>query len=582
MKSPRPQPGTTTHDIAALGRVMGHYRLVRLLGVGGMGQVFLAEHVVLGRLAAVKVLHPELSRQHEALARFFNEARASAQLRHPGLIDVFDFGWDSSGQAYIVMELVEGSSLRDLIERHSIPIPFAIAVIRQVAEAMQLAHAHGIVHRDLKPENLFLVPDPLVPMGCRVKVLDFGIAKLFGRWSQNEVVTRTGNILGTPAYMAPEQCHGAGHVDERADIYSLGCILFEMLCGRPPFVSDGVGAIIASHLMERPPAPSLFNPDVPPEIDALVLSLLTKTAESRVASMAELVALIHGLSTGEPAPQPELLPWATTLAMGSGPAHLPKGPQGMPTPPLGTHTPPAVAAPERRLPTPPVLMAAPLYDTMSVKKPGRGRRLLMGGLGLAAAAGSLLILAGQSFDGPGRDVEAAALPTAALAVAAKPLAAPALDARPAQTAVTTLASAAADASPANAVEVTPLSDTGPAQVVWHIETNPSGARVVRESDGAELGRTPLELRVPSTRGRMGIIVDKPGYRRTRTDLPLDRDASAIVELARRSSASGSASPRVSASNDEAEPAEADPAPAPADRPRRTEPVADGALDPYGD
>jgi eukaryotic-like serine/threonine-protein kinase len=517
----REQQLVRTHDQAAMGRVMGQYRLVRLLGMGGMGQVFLAEHVVLGRLAAVKVLHAELSQQHESTVRFFNEARASAQLRHPGLIEVFDYGWDPAGRAYIVMELLEGASLRSLIERQRVPIVFAVAVAQQVAEAMTLAHAHGIVHRDLKPENLFLVPDPLVPMGCRVKVLDFGIAKLFGRWLHNEAVTRTGHILGTPMYMAPEQCHGAGHVDDRADVYSLGCILFEMLCGRPPFVSDGVGAIIAAHLTEPPVAPSAIHPEVPPELDALVLSMLAKTPETRVASMAELVNRLGELPGMEPqSTDPEVLRWSRTLPLHQVPPQRPGAPL----------TPVALA------PTPAVLMAERLQGTVDVQlaTPRHGSLLWsLVTLGVAALA-TILVVTGSAH-APGAHAEPPA-----------PAPLPVEQATPVDAAI---ASARADAAPS--------------EVVWRIETNPSGARVMRADDGRELGVTPLELRLPAQPGRVSVLVDKRGYRRSRTELPLDRDASAIVELAR-------------------EPLLTPAAQASRTRPPLDEPVADGALDPYGE
>jgi len=218
------------------GETIGSYRLVRHIGQGAMGEVFEAEHLLLGSHAAIKVLRPELSLRDETVGRFFNEARAAAVARHPGLVEVFDFGYHTSGNAYLVMELLQGESLSSLVARRG-PLPAGEAVLlaRQVAMAMAAAHQHGIVHRDLKPDNLYITSDPDSSCGMRVKVLDFGVAKLASASISGATATRTGQLIGTPLYMAPEQCHGASLVDARADIYSLGCILYHMLCGHPPF-----------------------------------------------------------------------------------------------------------------------------------------------------------------------------------------------------------------------------------------------------------------------------------------------------------------------------------------------------------
>src|SRR5689334_23378485 len=196
-----------------IGEVVGSYRITSQLGSGGMGVVYAAEHVVLGSKAAVKMLQPRHSFDQETVTRFFNEARAATRIKHPGIIGVFDFGKHSSGSAYLVMELLEGETLHQRIRRLGrMTARDALVVGRQIASALDAAHTAGIVHRDLKPHNLFIVADPDLPGGERVKVLDFGIAKLAveaagGPGSTGG--TREGALLGTPKYMAPEQCRGA-------------------------------------------------------------------------------------------------------------------------------------------------------------------------------------------------------------------------------------------------------------------------------------------------------------------------------------------------------------------------------------
>jgi DNA-binding response OmpR family regulator len=275
----------------------GNYRILSQIGQGGMGAVFLAEHVLLGKEVALKVLLPELSRSKDNVARFFNEARSAASIRDPGIVDVFDFGYESE-QAYIVMELLRGESLGTHLSRVRRPaLDFVLRVGKQMARAIGAAHARGIVHRDLKPDNVFLATDPDVPSGVRVKVLDFGAAKLALDLGPSSVITRTGDLVGTPLYMSPEQCRGTGEVDARADVYALGCMLFEMLCGRPPFVNGGIGMIIGSHIYQPAPQASSLA-DVDPLLDALLARALAKEPDERPQSMSEVAAELAELEAG--------------------------------------------------------------------------------------------------------------------------------------------------------------------------------------------------------------------------------------------------------------------------------------------
>ncbi|ACY13497.1 bifunctional serine/threonine-protein kinase/formylglycine-generating enzyme family protein [Haliangium ochraceum] len=272
-----------------IGHTLRGYRVVEELGAGGMGMVYIAKHELIGKQAAVKVLLPEYSRDPSVVRRFFNEARAATQIQHPGIVEVFDFGYHDDGSAFIVMELLRGEPLSERLERMGrLPTGMAQRFVLQIAGALGAAHAAGIVHRDLKPDNIFVVHDPDVTGSERAKVLDFGIAKLAGEMSAEELKTRTGMVVGTPRYMAPEQCRGAREVDHRADLYALGCIFYEMLCGRPPFQEKGIGDLFAAHMFQPPAPPSSIDPEIPPDLEAALLSLLAKEPEQRFPSAAAL------------------------------------------------------------------------------------------------------------------------------------------------------------------------------------------------------------------------------------------------------------------------------------------------------
>jgi serine/threonine-protein kinase len=281
-----------------IGERFGSFQALSLLGEGGMGSVYLAEHPTIGRRVAVKVLRTELGRDPEVLERFLNEARAANAIRHPNIIEILDSGTTAAGVPYLVMELLEGETLRARMARAGGPLPLrdALEIAYQTASALGAAHAKGIVHRDLKPDNLFLVPNDVDPGRERVKVLDFGIAKLqIDR--AGSFRTRTGALMGTPVYMSPEQCLGTKTVDLRTDVYALGIILFEMLTGSPPYLSDGFGELVNMHLNATIPSPREKIPDVPEAIASLVVRMLAKRPEDRVASMADVQAAIKAAAS---------------------------------------------------------------------------------------------------------------------------------------------------------------------------------------------------------------------------------------------------------------------------------------------
>jgi serine/threonine protein kinase len=274
---------------------IGQYRVTGLIGRGGMGAVYAAEHTLLGRPAAIKVLLPELSQKQDVVTRFFNEARAATAIRHPGIVEIYDFGWTPDGAAFIVMERLEGETLGRRAARLRLRWSAVLAIARQIAGALAAAHAKGIVHRDLKPDNVFLVPDPEVPGGERIKLLDFGIAKLAVDSSSSSNVTKTGAVMGTPTYMAPEQCRGVA-VDHRADLYSLGCVIYELCCGGPPFVGEGSGDVLAAHIHLPVPAMTARGAEVPHAVEQLVMHLLAKAPADRVQSAEELIRAIDAVT----------------------------------------------------------------------------------------------------------------------------------------------------------------------------------------------------------------------------------------------------------------------------------------------
>ncbi len=289
------------------GQRFGNYRVVRLIGEGGFGEVYLVENELIQRRAAVKVLHPALAQDAELVRRFLNEARAASAICHPNIVEVLDAGGTPEGAPYILMEFLEGVSLQKrLADRGRLALRQVLDIANQAGSALVAAHAAGIVHRDLKPENLFLVPDTGVPSGERVKVLDFGIAKIrLGGGTGGTVRTRTGMIIGSPAYMSPEQCKDSADVDVRSDVYSFATILYEMLAGRTPHVAASGTELLFMHLTTTPPSLREFAPRVPVSIEAPIMRGLARDREDRFDSVESFVAALRG-GLDSPAPGPSV------------------------------------------------------------------------------------------------------------------------------------------------------------------------------------------------------------------------------------------------------------------------------------
>ena len=278
------------------GRVFGNYRIVRLLGEGGFGEVYLAENPLLERRAAVKVLHTGLAQDPELVRRFLNEARAASAIRHPNIIEVFDAGITPEGAPYILMEFLEGVSLQKrLADQGRLGVDLVLDIARQAGSALGAAHAAGIVHRDLKPENLFLIPDPNLPGAVRVKILDFGIAKIKrSAASGGTMRTQAGLIMGSPAYMSPEQCKDSADVDLRSDIYSFGVIIYEALSGKPPFLAASATEILVMQLTAIPTPLCEGLAHVPAYVEAAVMRALAKERAERFDSVAVFVNALRG------------------------------------------------------------------------------------------------------------------------------------------------------------------------------------------------------------------------------------------------------------------------------------------------
>ncbi|MER6121223.1 Stk1 family PASTA domain-containing Ser/Thr kinase [Streptomyces sp. NPDC001795] len=285
-------------------RLGGRYELGQVLGRGGMAEVYLAHDTRLGRTVAVKTLRADLARDPSFQARFRREAQSAASLNHPAIVAVYDTGEDyidGVSIPYIVMEYVDGSTLRELLHSGRKLLPErAMEMTIGILQGLEYAHRNGIVHRDIKPANVMLTRNG------QVKVMDFGIARAMG--DAGMTMTQTAAVIGTAQYLSPEQAKGE-QVDSRSDLYSTGCLLYELLTVRPPFVGDSPVAVAYQHVREEPQPPSVFDPEITPEMDAIVLRALVKDPDYRYQSADEMRADIEACLDGQPV--------AATAAMGS-------------------------------------------------------------------------------------------------------------------------------------------------------------------------------------------------------------------------------------------------------------------------
>ena len=334
-------PGPPQGDPLLGMTLAGRYLIVRKLGEGGMGAVYLATHLLLEKQVALKVLHNEFARKPDLVERFMQEAKAASRIRHENVIDISDFGTTPEGLVFFAMELLRGHDLHEEVARARLAgqlLPWARSkrIFLQICSALSAAHGKGIVHRDLKPENVYLVDflgDPDF-----VKLLDFGIAKLTEVNEEGRKLTKTGMLFGTPEYMSPEQARGE-HVDHRVDVYAMGCILFQLVTGRVPFEADNFMGVLSLHLTEPPPMipPAVFERiGAPAELAAVIDTALAKPKEQRWQTIDDLANAVR-IACGEAPLEPGR---TAERAMAVRPASVPAPPvtkeARLPTPPPST------------------------------------------------------------------------------------------------------------------------------------------------------------------------------------------------------------------------------------------------------
>jgi len=522
---------------------IGQYRVTGVIGQGGMGAVYAAEHALLGRPAAIKVLLPELSQKQDIVQRFFNEARAATAIRHPGIVEIYDFGWTSDGAAFIVMERLDGETLARRAGRGRMRWQAAFGVARQIAGALAAAHGKGIVHRDLKPDNVFLVLDPEVPGGERIKLLDFGIAKLAGEASSMANATRTGQVMGTPTYMAPEQCRGVA-VDHRVDLYALGCVVFELCSGRPPFIGEGTGDVLAAHIHVPPPRLAALGVDAPYAVEQLVQWMLAKSPADRVPTAEETIRAIDAI-TSEQAPATGLAAGVVRIAT-SSPSLTTLSGAASAAPPSA----PEARGERRSIAIVAAVAAAITVVVVAVAMQRRGDAPVIeapSGIANRAAGASpvpspppepIASAAPAAGRGPEpADVAAAAPPPVAApsAVVAPPAAGAASPATPPAAVVASRAAGAA--GPATPPITAPSPAASPsASVELAVDSVPAGARVVLA--GKLLGKTPYRATLPRGDAEVTLLVQLGGYLDKSLVVHPDHAIAERVQLVRQPRAPG--------------------------------------------
>ena len=467
-----PEPSTAAAERAdephadadpEIGRVIdGRYKILARLGVGGMGAVYRAEHVGMGKQVAVKLLHPHVSARRDAGSRFRREAYAGGRIDHPNCVQVSDFGEREDGSFYLVMELLAGESLRDVMDREGrIAWPRALGIARHVLRGLAYAHAQDVVHRDVKPDNVFLCRHDDDPEFA--KILDFGIAKLIGQAAaEQSTVTQAGMTVGTPAYLSPEQAFG-GKIGPATDLYSLSIVLYEMLAGRPPFVDEEPVQLLTAHATRPVPRFDEIAPEaqLPPAVEALVRRGLAKVQAERFASADEYVMEIDRVRA-------ELVPGfvrAATLppfaAPHAGDASAPIARLATPFP---SHTPHPLA----------VAGSAPTAAILGAIAPPPKKKLPIGWI--VAAILTVGVIAAIVAGSPGRGSSASTTKPPAPPPAAKPshgAAAPAP--APAPPAPVLAASGSSDGSASGSSAADPDADARLAAAIKDLESGPTCA-----------------------------------------------------------------------------------------------------------
>jgi tRNA A-37 threonylcarbamoyl transferase component Bud32 len=484
------------------GHVFGNFQVLSRLGSGGMGSVYLAENPAIGKRVALKVIHPDLARHGEVVQRFMNEARAVNRIGNEHIVEVHDHGKTPSGEYFFFMEYIPGRTLNDVIaEQGALPVPRALHVSAQLADALAAAHAVSIIHRDLKPDNVMLTTrlgDPDF-----VKVLDFGLAKMMAE-STDTNLTAQGVVLGTPHYMAPEVCESRKAIDHRADIYSLGVLMFQMMTGRLPFDAPSMGGVLIKHVTEPPPAPRGINPAIPPSVEQVILRCLAKPPEARFQSMGELrQALLdpERYLAGGPPVMPAASPHRFA---GAAPAEIPDTQISMP--PVMPHNLP----PQMQWPVAPVNRTMPIGAPTGIQEAVRRRwpiiAVVLGAAGLAGAAVVLAVTEEPTTLAPVIALAPAnVLGDAGVAEHHQPRDAAAVQAQPV---------ASADAA---------------ATVTVRLTTRPAGAQVFDANDTL-LGVTPTAITLPRDGHEHVLVFRHPRAEARRKTVVASGDTEFELEL----------------------------------------------------
>ena len=530
------------------GQSIGNYRILAKIGTGGMGAVYLAEHPLIGKKVALKVIHRELAGNREVVQRFFQEARAVNKIGNEHIVEIHDFGVTPENDHFYIMEYLEGQTLAGVLARERVIVTMrALHIGAQIASALAAAHAAGVIHRDLKPDNIMLMTrlgDPDF-----VKVLDFGLAKMFAAGSA-AVNTAIGVLLGTPQYMSPEACESKRDIDHRTDIYALGILLFQMMTGVLPFDGETMGEVLVKQVTALPPAPRAINPSIPPSVEQVLLRCLAKPVDMRFPTMQALRdALLDPeayLRASPPiAPARSVAPGEAGIDAKTVMMHLAQSEAeaktrmtgGLPLPApanLGATMISTELAVPRQVPPGLAPPTEPKHNTMRIATPmGYSSRpprrmwpiVLVLGLVLGLGGGAFAVAwvgrgkvkAVEIADGTASAVvaiDAAGPPDAAVVV-------------PQDAAAVAVVIDAASAVPEDsATTVAP-----PRQVKLALESAPRGAAVTGP-DGKSLGKTPLELDWPASETPITFELRLGGYRKKTKTITLTTSTAITVQLDR--------------------------------------------------
>ncbi len=439
-----------------VGKVLsGLYKVTSQIGEGGMGTVYRADHIHLNKPFAIKVLTESAAANKAAVERLLQEAQLASSIDHDNIVDVINFDTTQDGRVFLVMEFLTGDSLSDIVEGGQMPLERALPLAVQICQALEAAHQGGIVHRDLKPDNIFVVKKRGADF---VKVLDFGISKVKTAEAEQVRMTKTGQLVGTPLYMSPEQARGEADIDSRADIYALGVILYEMLVGSPPFEGGNYFQLLWKHGNEVPPVPMEQRTEIPQALSDLILRMLAKERGDRPASMLEVEQALFAVA-------PEWIDGhARAASLAPESSRTTSNPSGVV--PLGS-------SPE---------LAARHSEPVSLPAAGGGSMKWLAAIVLVALVGAGVFWAASGGDAPEEVVEPEAIPTPPIEVGTQ------------ENEETRSGESGEQTANEGEEAELPIAEVPPAPIAVEISSSPPGATVLLGEE--ELGTTPLTEMLP--------------------------------------------------------------------------------------